>query len=425
MNHQIPVARLGPGGPAMTRAIEACVHCGFCLPACPTYRVLGEEMDSPRGRILLMKNALEGAVDIAETLSFIDRCLGCLSCVTACPSGVRYDQLLPLYRDHAASRRREPLVERVSRALAHGILPYARRARLALSLGRLVRPLASRLPARFAAMAELIPEALPAADPLPASAPAIGPRRARVALLAGCIQSVLAPGISHATIRVLTRNGVEVVVPREQACCGALALHAGELARARALALPALDAWPTDVDAIITSAAGCGSAMQEYPLLFDGTPHDAKARAVASKVRDIAAFLAELGLVGRPSLPSPLTVAYHDACHLAHAQRVSEAPRALLRQIDGVSVVEIADADMCCGSAGTYNIDQPDIAGALGERKAHAILATGAQAVAAGNIGCIVQIRAHLERLGRPIPVRHTMEVLDAAYLGEWPGSSP
>jgi glycolate oxidase iron-sulfur subunit len=398
----------------MARAVEACVHCGFCLPACPTYRVLGEEMDSPRGRILLMKAGLVGTVAVAETLPFIDRCLGCLACVPACPSGVAYGELLPRYRDHASGARRGVL-RRIVHAAAQRTLPSRTLARLAFTAARLARPVAPLLPASLRAMLTLAPATLLPARPLPPFTPAEGPRRARVALLEGCVQSVIAPEIGWATLRVLARNDVEVVVARQD-CCGALALHGGELSRARQLATAWMDGLPADVDAIVTNAAGCGSALKEYGPLFHGEPGEPRASAVAARVRDVSEFLRDLGMWDPPALGGPLTVAYHDACHLAHAQRITAAPRELLARIGGLTVVEVEEGEVCCGSAGTYNVEQPAIADALGERKARHILATGATAAVTGNIGCIVQIRSHLARQGRTLPVWHTIELLDRAY---------
>lgn len=416
MHHKIPVDALGPTGPAMAHAIEACVHCGFCLPACPTYRLLGEEMDSPRGRILLMKSALEGSVTPEQTLPFVDRCLGCLACVTACPSGVRYDELLPLYRAHIGRVRKRGIVDRLTQMLVHLTLPSPALSRMAFRAGRLARPMASRLPTSMGAMLDLTPSELPANRPMPALTPATGKRRARVALLSGCVQSVMAPEIGWATLRILARNGIEVVVPPDQVCCGALAMHTGQLARAQDFARRALVDFPRDVDAVITNAAGCGSAMKEYGLIFTGEAEADEARAFAARVRDVSEFLAEVGAVAPPALPSPMTIAYHDACHLAHAQRVTSAPRALLSAIDNVTLVEIEECDVCCGSAGTYNIEQPELAARFGQRKARHVLATGAHAVVMGNIGCMVQLRTHLARLGSPLPVLHTVEVLDRAY---------
>jgi glycolate oxidase iron-sulfur subunit len=342
-----------------------------------------------------------------------------MACVSACPSGVPYGDLLPLYRGHVKSVRRPRLTERVAHALAQRVLPSPRLARLALAGARLAKPLARRLPASFAAMIELAPDRLPAAHPLPAFTAAVGRRRARVALLSGCIQSVLAPEIGWATLRVLARNGVEVIVPPDQGCCGSLAMHVGELSRARALARAAFPEFPDDVDAIVTNAAGCGSAMKEYGLLFTGEPEAERASAFAARVRDVSEFLAGLGPVAPGALRAPLTAAYHDACHLAHAQQITLAPRELLRQVEHLTLADLEECDMCCGSAGTYNLEQPGIAATLGERKARHVLASGAEAVITGNIGCIVQIRTHLQQLGQPKPVWHVMEVIDRAYAGK------
>ncbi len=416
MQHSIPVETLGPQGPAMARAVESCVHCGFCLSACPTYKVMAEEMDSPRGRIFLMKETLEGALPLSETIPFVDRCLGCMACVTACPSGVEYGELLAPFRARAEQIRARTLLERSTRLLVRETLPYPHRFRLAATLGKLARPVKRLLPAPMSAMLDLLPEQLPTAQPLPAIYPAIGPRRARVALLAGCVQQVLAPQIGWATLRVLAQNGVETVIPTGQGCCGSLAMHTGEAAQARSLARHNLTAFPADVDAIVTNAAGCGSGMHEYGLLFAGLPEEEAARQFASRVKDVSLFLAELGLTPPPALAEPLTLAYHDACHLGHAQRITTQPRTLLRAIPNLHLVEIPEGELCCGSAGTYNLEQPELAHQIGERKARNIIATGAAAIATGNIGCMTQIQTHLQQLGHPLPVWHTVEVLDRAY---------
>jgi glycolate oxidase iron-sulfur subunit len=416
MQHKIRLETLGPQGPAMALAIEACVHCGFCLPACPTYRELGEEMDSPRGRIFLMKSALEGELTVDETLPYIDRCLGCLGCVTACPSGVRYGDLITSYRAHVEPRRKRPAMHRVRRALIRETLTDPDRFRAAARLGRLSRPFARLAPADLRPMLALVPATLPAAQPLPVVIPAEGTRRARVALIAGCVQQALAPEINAATLRVLAKNGVEVLIPQGQGCCGALLMHQGEQERARAQARVILRVFPRDVDAVITNAAGCGSALHEYPLLFADQPEEEDAQRLAALAMDASVLLAKLGLIPPPALERPMKVAYHDACHLAHAQGVTAEPRQLLRAVPGLTLVEINEGEICCGSAGTYNIEQPEIAGRLGERKAVNIARTGAEAVIAGNIGCMVQIRTHLQALGGPLPVYHTMELLDRAY---------
>jgi glycolate oxidase iron-sulfur subunit len=400
VQHQIPVETLGPQGPGMARAVTTCVHCGFCLAACPTYKVLGEEMDSPRGRIVLMKQALEGELTIADALPYIDRCLGCLACETACPSGVLYRELVVPFRARA-ERDARPLTKRLARAALLATLESPTAFRLAVAAARFARPMSPVLPNALRSMIGLVPEDLPTREALPEHRPAVGTRRARVALLAGCVQQVLWPSINSATLRVLAAQGVEVVVPRGQRCCGALALHSGLDDRANALASHNARIFPRDVDAIITNAAGCGSAMK------DG--------GFAAPVQDISEFLDALGLRTPLSVDPPSIVAYHDACHLGHGQQVRAAPRKLLEQIDNVTVVEIADGEMCCGSAGLYNLEHPDIAFDLGARKAAAIRATGANVVAAGNIGCLTQIASHLKRSQPPIGVRHLIEVLDSA----------
>jgi glycolate oxidase iron-sulfur subunit len=420
MRHEIPVGSLGIDGPRMAQAVETCVHCGFCLPACPTYRALGEEMDSPRGRIVLMKQALEGAITPDEALPYVDRCLGCLACVTACPSGVRYGDLLVPFRARTETRQRSRL-ERLRRQALLAVLESPRRFRMAARAGHLASRAPTLLPGIARTMLALLPRRLPGTVRLPAVVPPVGARRARVALLAGCAQQVLAPGINAATLRVLSTNGVEVVVPPGEACCGALALHAGHADRARKRALHLLNRFPADVDAVVSNAAGCGSAMKEYGELFAGTPLETRAASFAARVRDVSEFLDALGLVQAPALPTPLTVAYHDACHLAHAQKLRAAPRRLLAGIQNLVVHEITDPDICCGSAGLYNLEQPAIADSLGAAKARAIAATGAQAVVTGNVGCLVQVAAHLERIGHPIPVVHTMQALD----GGLPAGAP
>jgi glycolate oxidase iron-sulfur subunit len=418
MKHTISLETLGAQGHAMAHAVETCVHCGFCLPTCPTYVELGEEMDSPRGRITLMKSALEGTVALAEVLPHVDRCLGCVGCVTACPSGVPYGELLTPFRALAEAQRRRPLMEQIARRMVAETLPYPARFRLAAAAGRLARPLKGLMPAALRPMLNLVPERLPAARPLPALVPAIGQRRARVALLAGCVQQALAPNINWATVNVLSRLGVEVVIPPEQGCCGALLAHTGEAAGARRLARRNLNVFPAEVDAVVTNAAGCGSGMHEYGLWFAGEPDEAQARALAARVQDVSVFIAALGPLELPPLPGPLRLAYHDACHLAHAQGVTSAPRQLLARIPNLTLLEVPEGDLCCGSAGTYNLEQPDLAARLGQRKASNILATGAEAVAAGNIGCLVQIETQLKQQGKPLPLYHTLEVIELAMVG-------
>ena len=420
MQHKIPVQQLveqaGPQINEMVTAIETCVHCGFCLPTCPTYQVLGEEMDSPRGRIFLMKSVLEGDLDLEESMPYIDRCLGCQACVTVCPSGVRYGELITPFRAFAETRRSHKPVERLQRKVIQETLPYPGRVRSAARLGKIGRPFAKALPREFSGMLAMLPERLPAAEPLPVLFAAEGKRRARVALLTGCVQQALAPEINWATLRVLAKNGVEVLLPPEQGCCGALAMHAGEQEQARQLAAKNLNAFPKGLDAILTNTAGCGSGMKEYGLLFKGTALEEDAAEFARNVQDVSEFLDELGLQPPPALPQPLVVAYHDACHLAHAQGITQAPRRLLMAIPNLTLKEIPEAELCCGSAGTYNLEHPEIAGALGKRKAANILVTSSQAVAMGNIGCMVQIRKALREANAGLPVYHTLQVLDMAY---------
>ena len=418
MQHEIPVADLGPAGPAMGQAVDKCVHCGLCLAVCPTYTLLGEEMDSPRGRIFLMKEALEGSLTINEVLTYVDRCLGCVACTTACPSGVAYGDLLAPFRAVAETQRKRSPMDAAARRLIRETLPYPDRFRAAYRLGRLSGPARRLAPSAFAPMVALLPERLPSAEPLPPVIPALGRRRARVALLAGCVQQVLAPEINWATVRVLSRQGVEVVVPQDQGCCGSLSMHIGEPDQAHALARDNFLVFPADVDAIITNAAGCGSGIHEYPLLFGGTDDGADAERFARMTVDISVFLDQLGIEPPPETSQTVRVAYHDACHLAHAQGVTQEPRNLLSAIPGVELVEVPEGDMCCGSAGTYNIEQPDLARQLGERKVKNLLAVQPDLIATGNIGCSVQIRNHLNGNGRPLPVVHTIVVLDRAYAG-------
>ena len=417
MLHSIQHEKYGPLGEPMTHAIEACVHCGFCLSACPTYAELGQEMDSPRGRIVLMKQVLEGTLSWEAAQPHIDRCLGCLSCEPACPSGVSYRDLISPFRALAGSKFKRSGADKLRRWLAGQTIPYPSRFRLALrgaGLGRAVRPL---VPAALQSMLELAPPSVPPAQTWPRVTPARGERRARVALLTGCAQQVLDPDINTATIEVLTRNGVEVIIPPAQGCCGGLAWHAGDLSAAQAFARRNLAAFPEDVDAIITNAAGCGSTMREYHLVLRGTADVARAEAFCKRVVDVTVFLARLGLREKPTGPGrPQRIAYHDACHLANAQNVRREPRDLLRAIPGVQLCELPDAHLCCGSAGSYNLDQPQIAASLGEKKARAVLATGAEVLATGNIGCLTQLRAPFTKLGSPLPVRHTIQVLRDAY---------
>ncbi|MFU8774096.1 MAG: (Fe-S)-binding protein, partial [Anaerolineales bacterium] len=321
-------------------------------------------------------------------------------------------------RSFAQERRKRPVGDRIARRVVLETLPYPGRFQLAARLGRFSRPVRGLLPHKFGAMINLLPDDLPPATPLPKIYPANGKRRARVALLTGCVQQVLAPEINWATLRVLSRNGVEVLIPSNQSCCGGLALHTGESKQAQEYANRIMEVFPRDVDAVVTNAAGCGSTMHEYPLLFKGMGEERLAEEFSELMMDVSEFLDGLGLLEIPTLSEPVTLAYQDACHLAHAQGITSAPRNLLNQIDGAALFPLNESDMCCGSAGTYNLEQPNTAHQLGMRKAKNILATGAQVVISGNIGCIVQISKHLKEAGHPLPVMHTLEFMDQAYLG-------
>ncbi|MFN4073881.1 MAG: glycolate oxidase subunit GlcF [Thermus sp.] len=415
MQHRIPVETLGKEGEVMAHAIEACVHCGFCLPTCPTYLVLQEEMDSPRGRIFLMKEVLEGNLPLEEALPYLDRCLACQACVTACPSGVPYGELIATFRLHTEKKRHRYPLELAYRQSLLRILPYPERFRPLAGLGSRLKPLLKPLPLPKALKAPiaLLPDRLPERESYQEVYPAKGQRRARVGILLGCAQQVLRPSINRATIRVLQENGVEVWVAQEQVCCGALNLHAGDKEGARALARRNLQVF-REVDYVVTNAAGCGSGMKEYPLLFLGEPEEEEARALAAKVKDLTVILEELGFIPPPPPPKPLRVAYHDACHLAHAQGVREAPRRVLKA-SGVEVLEPKEWEICCGSAGTYNLFQPEIAEVLGRRKAENLQATQPDLVVTGNIGCLTQIQAYLDQ---GIPIVHTAELLEMLYAG-------
>lgn len=408
----------------MATAIEKCVHCGFCLAACPTYSLLGEEMDSPRGRIYLMKNVLEERLSAEDAQPYIDRCLGCMACVPACPSGVEYGDLLVSYRGLQEATRQRPPLDALARKLVMETLPYPKRFRLAAQTGALGKALLPALPAAFASMLSLLPEKLPPPLPLPPVLPAQSQLRGKVALLPGCVQQALAPGINYAAAQLLAANGVEVHNPPGAGCCGSILLHIGAEEKARELARRNFTQLPADVDAILTTAAGCGSGINDYELLFKGE-HDAeRAAAFSDKVMDFSVYLAELGMQEPAGFDSERRAVYQDACHLLHAQAIQDEPRALLSQIPNLRLLPIADAGMCCGSAGAYNIDQPVIAAELGQRKIESILAAEPDVVVSGNIGCITQLRQHLARQGNPLPVLHLAELLWHAHDGRPLGAS-
>ena len=414
MQHTITPEDHGPFGAPMERAVRACVHCGFCLAACPTYQELGEELHSPRGRIILMKEVLEGNLTADEAQPYLDPCLGCLACEPACPSGVPYRDLISPFRALTNRERKRPLIDRLKRFLIEQTLPFPKRFRLAAQTGRLAKPLKALAPKALQPMIDLIPDRLPPQQSIPVISPAIGETRYRVALLAGCAQQVLDPDINAATIEVLNRNGVEVVTPPNQSCCGALSWHVGNLTQAQKYARQNLKAFPQNIDAILTNAAGCGSGLQEMPLILRGTDDEDDAKDFSQRVMDISVFLNRLGNLAftkHKEYPA-LRIAYHDACHLANAQGVRSEPRQLLAQIPGAEILEIPDAHLCCGSAGTYNIDQPAVAHALGQQKAQNIVDLKPDIIASGNIGCLTQLKLHLDQLGYAIPIRHTIQVL-------------
>jgi glycolate oxidase iron-sulfur subunit len=408
--------------PPQLELIDDCVHCGFCLPTCPTYTLWGEEMDSPRGRIVLMKQGHEGELS-AQLVEHLDRCLGCMACVTACPSGVQYDKLLEDTRGQLERNFERPAAERAHRRLVFELFTRPGRLRLAapglsaaraLGLDRIARrPRVRRLAPRLSALAGLAPDAplRRAWGRMPASYEAEGERRGSVALLQGCVQRVFFSHVNEATARVLAAEGFEVHSPRLPRCCGALPLHAGADAEARSLIKQTIEELEAH-DTIVVNSAGCGSAMKDYGHVLRDEPDWAgRAEAFAAKVRDVTELLAEAGPRAERR-PVAMKLAYHDACHLAHAQGVRAQPRELLRAIPGLELVEPADWELCCGSAGIYNLVKPEPAAELGERKARNLLDTGADAVAAANPGCALQITAHTGRLGRALPVYHPMELL-------------
>jgi glycolate oxidase iron-sulfur subunit len=408
--------------------LRSCVHCGFCTATCPTYVLLGDELDSPRGRIYLIKDMLENERPAtSEIVRHIDRCLSCLACMTTCPSGVHYQHLIDHARVHVERTYRRPAAERWLRTALAGLLPYPRRLRAALKVAGLARPFAGLLPKPLRAMLELAPRRSAAAAhgaghaAAAAATPRAGPgtRRKRVALLTGCAQTVIAPEINEATVRLLERCGAEVVPV--DGCCGALVHHLGKEARAAALGAALIARLRAEfdgagLDAIVANASGCGTHVKDYGYVFrNDAALAACAAAIGEKARDVTEVLTDLGLPAAVADAPKLAVAYHSACSLQHGQKIDAAPRALLAAA-GFAVREIAEGHLCCGSAGTYNVLEPELAGQLRERKLAHIARTGADAVATGNVGCIVQLR-----MGAAVPVVHTVELLDWATGGPPP----
>ncbi|MGA1265141.1 MAG: (Fe-S)-binding protein [Prochlorothrix sp.] len=419
------------------KLIDACVHCGFCLSTCPSYRVLGTEMDSPRGRIYLMDGINEGEIALnATTAQHFDSCLGCFACVTTCPSGVQYDKLITATRPQLERNVPRSAPETLLRQLLFKLLPYPNRLRVLMlpvpfyqksglqALVRRLGPLKSLSP-QLAALESLLPP-LPFQafrEPAQRRVPAQGERRYRVGLVLGCVQRLFNPAVNEATVRVLAANGCEVVIPRSQGCCGALTHHQGQEDQTRSLAKATIDCFSReDLDAIIVNASGCGHTLKEYgEILADDPVYAAKSQALAAKVKDVQEFLAEVGLTAplSPLGPEPIALVYQDACHMIHGQNIQRQPRQLLAQIPGVTLREPIDAALCCGSAGIYNILQPEVAEELGQQKARNLANTGAQVVASANIGCFVQISKHLQEQGRTLPVLHPMQLLDRSIRGE------
>jgi glycolate oxidase iron-sulfur subunit len=381
--------------------IRDCVHCGFCLPTCPTYSLWHEEMDSPRGRIYLMQGLLDGTVELNETVTeHFDRCLGCMACMTSCPSGVQYDKLIELTREKIELEVTRPVRERVLRKAVFTVFPHRSRLKLALRFAALPAP------GPFKPLKELKPPWSEAVEP-PAETPAQGTKIGRVGLLTGCVQSVLLGEVNRASARVLSAYGYEVVTPYA-GCCGALALHAGRRDEGLELAHHAARSFAeAGVDAIVTNAAGCGSHLKDAHL--DIPVVDISEALVAGRAPELH--------------PLELRVAFQDSCHLSHAQRIRSEPRQLLRSIPGVELLEPAEQEICCGSAGIYNLVQPDAARELGERKAANVLATEPDVYATANPGCLLQVSAALRRAGRPISAAHPVELLDAAINGAPPPS--
>jgi len=413
--------------------INQCVHCGFCLPACPTYVLWGNEMDSPRGRIYLMKMASDGATAMTDPwVHHIDTCLGCMSCMTACPSGVDYAKLIESTRAQIERRHPRSTAERLQRRMIFATFPRVDRLRILRVLLRVYQKsglqalirgsgLLKLFPRQLQAMEALMPK-IGAREEIAAVTPALGQQRKRVGLLLGCVQREFLPEINAATVRVLSAEGCEVIAPPDQPCCGALMVHAGEEAPALDLARRVIDIFEqANADVIITNAGGCGSNVREYGYqLRDDPQYAERAARFSAKCRDVAEFLEELGPRASRK-PLNMRVAYHDSCHLQHAQRVRTQPRAQLSAIPGIEMLDLPEATLCCGSAGIYNLVQSNTADALADRKAQHITAAKPDVVATGNVGCMLQIAAALERQGQKMPVLHTIQLIDASLRGERP----
>lgn len=412
-----------PGIAASNEILRKCVHCGFCTATCPTYVLLGDERDSPRGRIYLIKQMLEGGqAATEETVRHVDRCLSCLSCMTTCPSSVHYAHLVDHARAHIEETYQRPLMDRLLRGVLAKVLPNPTLFRVSLRLAQIGKLFSFALPAQMKAMVALAPKSLPAPSELdkPQVFRAQGEKRMRVALLTGCAQRVLDPEINAATIRLLTRHGCEVVVAQGAGCCGSLPHHMGREHDAHAMAKANIAAWHREIetqclDAIVINTSGCGTTIKDYGfMLRTDAAWAEKAAKVSALAKDVTEVLHQLGI--RPDgSAAPLTIAYHSACSLQHGQKITALPKQLLGQA-GFTVRDVPEAHLCCGSAGTYNLLQPEIAGQLRDRKVANIRSVQPDAVAAGNIGCMVQIGSGLN-----VPVLHTVQLLDWATGGPKP----
>jgi glycolate oxidase iron-sulfur subunit len=412
------------------RNFQECVHCGLCTASCPTYVETSNENDSPRGRIYLMRAVTDGRLAMgSDVRRHLELCLDCRACESACPSGVRYGTLIEPFKivlqKDAPAEARASLLQRM---ILHHLFPYSGRVKAALAPARLFQKLGLLdwaeksgmtrvLPPTLRRMMAMLPQ-LSSRSRLPETLPSLGPKRGRVALFLGCVGDAMYPETNAATARVLQQNGCEVVIPRAQVCCGAIHYHSGVEEPALEMARANMRAFDPDAfDAIIVNAAGCGAMLKEYHHILPAAERDRAARFVA-KVKDISEFLVALGPV-KPEHPVRLKVTYHDACHLCHAQQIRAQPRELLAMIPGVELVPLEESELCCGAAGTYNLTQPEMSERLGQRKMDHIEATGAQVVAAGNVGCILQVARKIKERGSPIEVVHPVDLLDRAYRGQ------
>jgi glycolate oxidase iron-sulfur subunit len=422
-----------PAMAASEKILRTCVHCGFCTATCPTYLELGDELDSPRGRIYLIKKMFEqNEPATKEVVTHIDRCLSCLSCMTTCPSGVHYMHLVDHARAHIEKTYKRPWHQKLMRGLLANLLPYPNRFRLAIFasiLARPMKPFVEKLPLlgkQLGAMLALAPKSAPNRSAMegPAVFAPQGQKTGRVALLSGCAQSVLAPQINEATIRVLTRLGIEVVLPKNEGCCGALVHHMGHEKASHGQAARLIDAWTDELeagglDAILITASGCGTTIKDYGFMFADDPAYAqKAAKISSLAKDITEYLATLTL--KPAAETGLTIAYHSACSMQHGQKLTDAPKNVLKAL-GFKIKDVPEGHICCGSAGTYNMLQPEISGRLRARKAKNIARLKPDAIATGNLGCISQISLGFEERGEAVPILHTIELVDWALGGDKP----